>query len=66
MKRFTKIAAALVAIAPVAAFAEVPAAVTTAITAGGTDGTALVTALAVAGAAVFILKKLLSRFGLSL
>jgi hypothetical protein len=51
---------------PMAAMAEVPAAVTTAITAGGTDGTALVTALAVAGAAVFILKKLLSRFGLSL
>lgn len=63
MKKFL-IGSALVA--PVAAFAEVPAAVTTAITGASTDGQTLVGALAAAGAVVFMLWKVLQRFGITL
>lgn len=52
--------------APVMAMAAVPAGVETAITGASADGVDLVEALAVAGAAVFLLHKLLKRFGISL
>jgi hypothetical protein len=61
-----KIALGLLAATPVAAFAAVDAAVQTAITAGQTTGTELVTAFAVAGAAVWIVRRVMKRFGLSL
>jgi len=46
--------------------AAVDAAVTGAITGAQTDGTTIIGALAAAGAAVFIIHKLLKRFGVSL
>ncbi|WP_430421120.1 hypothetical protein [Methylibium petroleiphilum] len=51
---------------PVMAMAAVPAGVETAITGASADGVDLVESLAVAGAAVFLLHKLLKRFGISL
>ena len=49
-----------------AANAAVDAAITTAVTGAQADGVTLVGALAAAGAAVFIIHKLLKRFGISL
>ena len=48
------------------AMADVPAGVTTAITGASTDGTAIVTALAAAGAGVFLIGKVLRKFGVML
>jgi uncharacterized membrane protein len=48
------------------AFAALPEAVPTAITASQTDGTTLIGLLAAAGAAVFIIAKVLRRFGVFL
>ena len=48
------------------ALAELPAGVGTGITASQTDGTALIGLLAAAGAAVFIIAKILRRFGVFL
>lgn len=48
------------------AHAELPAAVGTAITASQTDGGTLIGLLAAAGAAVFIIAKVLKRFGVFL
>jgi len=59
------VAAGVVAVTSVAN-AAVDAGVTTAITGAQTDGTTIVGALAVAGAAVLIIHKLLKRFGVSL
>ena len=49
-----------------AAMADVPAGVTTAITSAGTDGLAIVTGLAAAGASVFLIAKVLKKFGVML
>ena len=49
-----------------AAMADVPTGVTTAITSAGTDGVSIVSALAVAGAGVFLIGKVLRKFGLML
>jgi hypothetical protein len=49
-----------------AAMADVPAGVTTAITGASTDGIAIVTGLAAAGAAVFLIAKVLRKFGVML
>lgn len=51
---------------PVMAMAAVPAGVTTAITGASGDGVDLVEALAAGGAVVFLLHKLLRRFGVTL
>lgn len=48
------------------AHAELPAAVGTSITAAQTDGGTLIGMLAAAGAAVFIIAKILRRFGVFL
>jgi Inovirus Coat protein B len=48
------------------AHAELPTGVATSITAAGTDGATLVGLLAAAGAAVFIIHKILKKFGVSL
>lgn len=48
------------------AHAEIPAGVLTAITAVGTDGAVLVGAMAVVGAAVYLISKLLRKFGVML
>lgn len=48
------------------AFAALPEAVPTALTASQTDGLALVGLLAATGAAVFIIAKVLKRFGVFL
>lgn len=48
------------------AHAELPAGVTTGITGAQADGLTVIGALAAAGAAVFIIHKLLKRFGVSL
>jgi hypothetical protein len=66
MKKFQKVA--LVAVATVsaagAAMADVPAAVTTSITSAGVDGLAIVGGLAAAGASVFLIGKVLRKFGI--
>lgn len=49
-----------------AVHAALPAGVEDAVEAAATDGGVVVGALAVAGAAVFIIHKLLKRFGISL
>lgn len=61
-KKFAVVALA----APVLAHAELPAGITTAITGAQTDGTTLVGALAGAGAVIFILWRVLARFGVTL
>jgi hypothetical protein len=48
------------------AYAALPAGVDTSITAAGADGVTLVGLLAAAGAAVFLINKVLSKFGISL
>lgn len=48
------------------AHAALPTGVDTAITGASTDGGTLVGSLAVAGAAVFLIHKLLKRFGISM
>lgn len=65
-KRFVKVAGALVAVAPVAAFAALPAGVTAAVTAGGDDGGVLMASLAAAGAALYIVWKILKKAGIML
>jgi hypothetical protein len=57
---------AVSAAAPMLSHAALDAGVTTAITGAQTDGATLIGALAAAGAAVFIIHKLLKRFGVSL
>jgi len=49
-----------------AALAELPTAVGTSVTAAQTDGGTLIGMLAAAGAAVFIISKILKRFGVFL
>jgi hypothetical protein len=49
-----------------AAMADVPAGVTTAITSASTDGVTIVGGLAAAGAAVFLIAKVLRKFGVML
>lgn len=63
---FKKVAGALVAVAPLSSFAALPAGVDTAITGVTTDGGTLIGLMAVAGAAVYLIHKLLKRFGVSL
>lgn len=48
------------------AFAALPAGVDASITSASADGLLIVGGLAVAGAAVFLIHKLLKRFGLSM
>lgn len=48
------------------AHAELPAAVSTAVTGAQTDGTTLIGIMAAAGAAVFLIAKLLKKFGVFL
>jgi len=62
--KFVKIAGVLGAIAPAAAMAALPTGVETAITGMQTDGTALVGLLAVAGGAVYLIAKVLRKFGI--
>jgi hypothetical protein len=57
-------AVALLASFAGAAMADVPAGVTTSITSAGTDGITIVGALAAAGASVFLIGKVLRKFGL--
>ena len=57
---------AVIVSATTAAMAELPAAVGTSITAASTDGGTLIGLLAAAGAAVFIIAKILRRFGVFL
>ena len=49
-----------------AAFADVPAGVTSAITAGGADGLTVVGALAAAGASFLLIRKVLSKTGITI
>lgn len=65
---FKKIAAvsALLVASIGTAFAALPAGVDAAITAAASDGLALTGSLAVAGAGVFLIHKVLKRFGLSM
>ena len=49
-----------------AAYAALPTGVDTAVTAAGTDGVTLLGYLAVAGAGVYLLSKVLARFGIKL
>ena len=65
IKRGLALAGVLV-LATGTAMADVPAGVTTAITGAQTDGTTIVTALAAAGAAVFLIAKVLRKFGVFL
>lgn len=51
---------------PMSAYAALPAGVDTAITAVQTDGVALVGLIAAAGAAVYLIAKVLARFGFKL
>lgn len=62
LARVALIPAGLV-VAMSAAHAELPAAVSTAVTAAQTDGGTLVGILATAGAAVYLIAKLLKKFG---
>lgn len=66
--RFVRPAAigAAIVSASTAALAELPAAVGTSVTAAQTDGGTLIGMLAAAGAAVFIISKILKRFGVFL
>jgi hypothetical protein len=48
------------------AMAELPTGVSTAVTSAGTDGGVLIGLLAAAGAAVFLISKVLKRFGVML
>lgn len=69
MKKFAKlvaIAGASLVAASQSAMAALPTGVDTAITGASTDGGTLVGSLAVAGAAVFLIHKLLKRFGISM
>ena len=65
IKRGLALAGVLVVTAG-SAMADVPAGVTTAITGAQTDGVTIVTALATGGAAVFLIGKVLRKFGLLL
>ena len=69
MKNFRNKLATVVAVVSVAAVtsaqAALDAAVTTGVSDAKTDGSTLVGLLAGAGAAVFVIHKLLKRFGLS-
>lgn len=58
--------AASITAAAGSAMAALPEAVPTAITATTTDGTTLIGLLAAAGAAIFIIAKVLKRFGIFL
>lgn len=60
-----KVLLAVMAIAPTASFAAVDAAVTGAMTAAGADGLTYVGALAVAAAAFVLIKKVLTKLGIS-
>lgn len=66
MRKFLKAGVSAVATLPVAAFAALPTGVDTAITSATTDGTTLIGLLAAAGAAVYLIAKLLKRFGVML
>lgn len=69
MKKFAKlvaIAGASLVAASQSAMAALPTGVDSAITSASTDGGTLVGSLAVAGAAVFLIHKLLKRFGISM
>ncbi|CAG0973051.1 hypothetical protein BURK2_01410 [Burkholderiales bacterium] len=61
-----KSAVAAALFVPVAAFAELPTGVSTAITTGGTDGGTLMGLLAAAGAALYIVWKILKKAGIML
>lgn len=67
---FSKIAGKLVAVSPLAiagsAFAALPESVSGAVTTAQTDGITLVGLMAAAGAAVYLIAKLLKRFGVFL
>lgn len=62
--KFVRSLAVSAALAPVAAFAALPEAVTTAITAAQTDGVTAVGLLSSMGAAVFLIRKVLSKLGI--
>jgi len=64
--KFIKSLGAAALAAPFAAMAAVPGAVSTAVTETGTDGGTIVGLMATAGAAVFLLYKILKKFGVSL
>ena len=68
MQKFIKLSAvALAALAATgAAMADVPAGVTAAITSGGADGLVVVGALAAAGASFLLIRKVLSKTGITL
>lgn len=53
---FKKVAGALVAVAPMASFAAVPAGVTTALADIGVDGSAVATTILLAVVAIFAIK----------
>lgn len=64
---FKKIALSAAALSAfVSAHAALPAGVEDAIDAVATDGTTLIAGMAIAGATVFLIYKLLKRFGVSL
>ena len=68
MSKFNRAALVLASLSAMAgaAMADVPAGVTTAITGASTDGVSIVTALAAAGASVFLIAKVLRKFGVFL
>lgn len=63
---FKKISIVALVAAPVAAMAELPTGVSTAITSGGADGGTLMGLLAAAGAALYIVWKILKKAGIML
>lgn len=63
---FKKLSAAAAVFSPVAVFAALPAGVDTAITGVTTDGSTLIGYMALAGATVYLISKLLKRFGVML
>lgn len=68
MQKFVKFAAVPAALVAVtgSALAELPAGVSTAITSGGQDGGTLMGLLAAAGAALYIVWKILRKAGIML
>ena len=66
MKNLIRGVAAAATSVAVSAYAALPTGVDTAITGATTDGTTLVGSLAVAGAAVFLIAKMLRKFGILL
>lgn len=63
---FKKVLTAVAFTAPALAFAALPAGVDTSITGVTTDGTTLIGLLAAAGAALWLISKVLRKFGVML